>query len=842
MPAVTYQCEFEGCDWKVETANMEHYIALLKIHVEARHRQTSVSVKAEKAKRPELTADVSDEDWSYFESRWTQYKKATGLTGEDIVTQLLECCNEALRRDHHRTFSGATEGSTEELVLSQLKQIAVSKRNKAVNRVKLAQLKQDRGEPVRKFAGRIRSLAAVSEFNIKCTKAGCNTSVNYQESVIHDQVVRGLSDPEIQKDVLAKADDMDLETLLKYIEGKESALTSQGLMSGSGTVAANQHGQGRRDQRREDRRGPRDKPRDGQRDRQRDGQREEHGDTCPWCGEPDHDKKHCKAVGTTCRSCGKIGHFAKVCRSRSYNKPQVKSQSAVTSEAANYDSMDNCALFINNKDFVYPRVFIEKDGDNHDDNDDDNDRQKERTPLPARKDGESHKNKNNKTKDRSDPLPAIDYKKTLDTVMRIMVASSISASDNQSEILHHHVYDTHSESWSQRPAKKKPFVQVRIQVDKVSAKTLGTKELDIQTPEVLSKALADTGASVSMTGTMGMRSIGASETDLTRCSMRLYGADNSDIELLGVIPVLITDTATGRQTRQILYICNKASSLILSLEACEDLGYVRKDFAEQKTVQGSSTATSRAGKDPDCDCTCPVRERAPDAPTVLPFDPTPDNVPKMEQWIRSFYAASAFNTCECQMLPAMHGPPVKIHLQEGATPVASHSPIPVPLHWHKEVKAGLDCDVAIGVIEKVPSGTPTTWVHKMVCVAKKDNSPRRTVNFVPLNKHSSRETHHTMSPFHQASMVPANKYKTVLDAWNGYHSCALDEDSKHLTTFITPFGRYRYRTLPQGYLAAGDAYTERYDRIISEIEDKTKCVDDALLWKSNIKDQFFHTC
>ena len=114
----------------------------------------------------------------------------------------------------------------------------------------------------------------------------------------------------------------------------------------------------------------------------------------------------------------------------------------------------------------------------------------------------------------------------------------------------------------------------------------------------------------------------------------------------------------------------------------------------------------------------------------------------MEQWIREQYAASAFNCCECQQLPAMHGPPVKIHIQEGVTPVASHSPIPIPLHWHKEVKAWLDRHKAIGVIEKVPSGTPPTWCHRMVCVSKKDNSPRRTVNFMPLNQHSARETHH----------------------------------------------------------------------------------------------------
>ena len=55
----------------------------------------------------------------------------------------------------------------------------------------------------------------------------------------------------------------------------------------------------------------------------------------------------------------------------------------------------------------------------------------------------------------------------------------------------------------------------------------------------------------------------------------------------------------------------------------------------------------------------------------------------------------------------MHGPPVKIYLTEDAKPVASHSPIPVPLHWQKKVKAGLDRDVAIGVLEKFPAGTPT---------------------------------------------------------------------------------------------------------------------------------------
>ena len=373
------------------------------------------------------------------------------------------------------------------------------------------------------------------------------------------------------------------------------------------------------------------------------------------------------------------------------------------------------------------------------------------------------------------------------------------------------------------------------------------KNINVQSRVLECQGMADTGASVCLAGTMFMRSLGLDVCDLTQCDMRLYGADDKDINMLGVMPLVFTDMLSGIQTRQFVYICEHASTLLLSLEACIDLGYVSENFPVHPSPSSQHpsspvNATTRTGKKPDCDCSCPERAMAPDVPAELPFEPTPENVPRLEEWIRNFYAASAFNCCECQPLPAMHGPPVKIHMQDNVKPVASHTPIPIPLHWHKKVKAGLDRDEAIGVIERVPSGTPTTWCHRMVVVPKKDNSPRRTVNFQPLNQYSSRQTHHTMSPFHQASMVPSGTFKTVLDAWNGYHSVLLDPESRHLTTFITPWGRYQYRTMPQGYLAAGDAYTERYDRIIGDVENKTKCVDDTCLWSSNISDSFFQAC
>jgi hypothetical protein len=72
----------------------------------------------------------------------------------------------------------------------------------------------------------------------------------------------------------------------------------------------------------------------------------------------------------------------------------------------------------------------------------------------------------------------------------------------------------------------------------------------------------------------------------------------------------------------------------------------------------------------------------------------------------------------------------------------------------------------------------------MVLVAKHDGSPRRTVDFQELNKHSVRQTHPTTAPYLQAASVPKDKKKSVLDVWHSYHSVPIaredvDTDTQH---------------------------------------------------------------
>ena len=229
----------------------------------------------------------------------------------------------------------------------------------------------------------------------------------------------------------------------------------------------------------------------------------------------------------------------------------------------------------------------------------------------------------------------------------------------------------------------------------------------------------------------------------------------------------------------------------------------------------------------------------------MPFPATEENKDRLKDWLVKRYSSSTFNTCEHQPLPMMDVPPLRLMVNKEATPSVCHKAIPVPLHWMEKVKADIDRDVQLGVIEPVPIGDPVTWCHRMVVTAKKNGEPRRTVDLQSLNRHATRETHYTSSPFHQARTVPHGTKKTVIDAWNGYHSVPLHQDDRHYTTFITPWGRYRYCVAPQGYIASGDGYTRRYDEILSTSQlsnkDYTKCIDDALLWSTSIEKSFWQT-
>ena len=160
--------------------------------------------------------------------------------------------------------------------------------------------------------------------------------------------------------------------------------------------------------------------------------------------------------------------------------------------------------------------------------------------------------------------------------------------------------------------------------------------------------------------------------------------------------------AKMHETRQIAYITDTSDRIFLSRAACIDLGMISEMF---HTIGEVSASDDVATPTP---CPCTPRTAPPPLPEGLLMPATEENRAAIESWLKRQYTVSTFNTCTHQTLPMMSGPPFRLMIDKDATPVTRHSPIPVAVHWQDEVKAGLDADECLGVLEKVPHGA-TAW-------------------------------------------------------------------------------------------------------------------------------------
>ena len=153
-------------------------------------------------------------------------------------------------------------------------------------------------------------------------------------------------------------------------------------------------------------------------------------------------------------------------------------------------------------------------------------------------------------------------------------------------------------------------------------------------------------------------------------------------------------------------------------------------------------------------CGCPLRTEVPPLPTSLPVEKPEQSRSLLENWILIYYMSSAFNVCPHQPAPEMTGPLLSIITEDGAEPVASHSPIPIPHHWKRKIYEMILNYCRLRTIEPVKPGTPTPWCSKLLAVPKPNGDPGLVVDLQPLNAVSKPEAHHTPTPWNLASSIP----------------------------------------------------------------------------------------
>ena len=141
------------------------------------------------------------------------------------MLQLLECCDENLRKDITRNAGGSLANHTVDQVLEAVKRLAVREENAMIARVQLSDMRQDRDEAIRTFGARLRGQASVCKFTVACPS--CNNDVPYTHHILRDVLIKGLADHEIQLDLLGDTNqDMSLEEVFQFVEAKEAGKRS----------------------------------------------------------------------------------------------------------------------------------------------------------------------------------------------------------------------------------------------------------------------------------------------------------------------------------------------------------------------------------------------------------------------------------------------------------------------------------------------------------------------------------------------------------------------------------------------------------------------------------------
>ncbi|XP_038055804.1 uncharacterized protein K02A2.6-like [Patiria miniata] len=189
-----------------------------------------------------------------------------------------------------------------------------------------------------------------------------------------------------------------------------------------------------------------------------------------------------------------------------------------------------------------------------------------------------------------------------------------------------------------------------------------------------------------------------------------------------------------------------------------------------------------------------------------------------------------FNASVTGILP---GQRVHLTVSSDAEPVIRPART-VPEALKPAVKAELEKLTDRDVLAEVDE--PTNWVSQMSVAKKKSGSVRICIDPGPLNKYLMRE-HYTL-PVLNDILPELNEatHFSICDLKDGYLHCELDDESSKLTTFATPWGRYRWKRLPFGLKVSSEIFQKRLHQALDGLEGVRCVADDIIIWGRDVEE------
>ena len=259
--------------------------------------------------------------------------------------------------------------------------------------------------------------------------------------------------------------------------------------------------------------------------------------------------------------------------------------------------------------------------------------------------------------------------------------------------------------------------------------------------------------------------------------IRLFGYGGKNIKTIGVCELVCKHKD---QTHHLeFHVCDEEATPILGLKSCIDMNVVKIIMSVEEDQNNSSEIKQLVNEYSDI------------------FD-----------GIGQFPGEYSFN------------------LHPDAEPVV-HPPRRVPMALRDKVKQELDRMVELDIIAKVTK--PTDWVNSMVVVEKRNGDLRICLDPRDLNKAIKRPYYPVPTLDDVTGKLSGARHFSTLDDRSGYWEIKLSDESSRLTTFNSPFGRFRYLRMPFGINCAQDVFQRHVDETYENVPGVTGISDDVLV-------------
>ena len=327
----------------------------------------------------------------------------------------------------------------------------------------------------------------------------------------------------------------------------------------------------------------------------------------------------------------------------------------------------------------------------------------------------------------------------------------------------------------------------------------------------LTKALPDSGADILAAGRGILRLLNENTSNLLPSNIIPKVANGATMHPLGKIPV--TFKLKNREYTDDLHIYPSVHGILMSWQVCKGLGILLHCYPDP--VSMDVTPSSKGSQPQVFSATIMILNR--------------------ESVVKEFPTVFDGN------IRSMDGEEFHIHLTDDAKLFCVNTPRSIPYVYRDKLATELELLQAQHII--APITDVTEWCAPIVVAPKKNSDRiRMCVDLSHLNRYVKRERYQSPTPAQAVADIATSnaKFFTVLDAVKGYHQCPLDEQSQLLTTFITPFGRFKYLRAPYGISSISEHYERRMAEAFAGLTGFRRIVDDIVIYDSDITQHVKH--